>query len=57
MPVKDAPSDWPIAGIDTATIFVSSTMSEETSDMVKRILSLTLASFAVGSVFIDKAQE
>jgi hypothetical protein len=57
MSVKDAPSDWPIAGKDTATIFVSSTMSEETSDVVKRILNLALASFAVGSVFIDKAQE
>jgi hypothetical protein len=45
MSVKDAPSDRPIAGKDTATIFVSSTMSEETSDVVKRILNLALASF------------
>jgi hypothetical protein len=32
-------------------------MSEETSDVVKRILNLALASFAVGSVFVDKPQE
>ena len=42
---------------DTATIFVSSTMSEETSDVVKRILNLALASFAVGVGWASRRTE
>src|ERR1700722_15736351 len=53
--VKDASKDLPIAGSDTATMFESSMISEDTSDAVKSSQNLESLPTAASFVVLDMA--
>jgi hypothetical protein len=60
--VKEAPSDRPIAGRETATILESSMINEETSDAVRSrrdfeaASSFDLATFGIGTSLLVASQ-